>query len=477
MIYYGLFDCKNEARITELEKKVAELEKRINSLENTNTPVQVQIVEEKGLKDVSPEVRSKLLSYREAIGVNQYHSSGITGQGIKVAVLDTGVEEHPFIGRVKKINRYGRNDNYHGTHVAGIVRNIAPDAEIVDIQIFDGMKCDPNKIVLGITDAINEGVDVINISSGASIIWNQPDFMFPYNGSWVTIDAIWEDLEKRGILVVVSAGNDGTVEHFYRQLASYYTATPFDKQFHLGDTVAGTKRHNWPITTTSCSVDHKFSKFNSLNVSVKCMSFGEDIVSTWEGGKFVSLSGTSMSSPHVSGALAVLLSAYKSKYPDVSKYERAQEVRNFLLGHCTIRNIKEMYKLIPRSKELDSSLESMKRAVESNNIVQFSMALSIFTAVWGKNIIANNPQFAGFFFKPVITTREDMLSAWESVRVFVKNLEIKYTILSLGYGIVKLVPLKPRGDMKEIKKPQFELIECDPTVQLFPQLTSHSLYS
>ncbi len=90
-------------------------------------------------------------TYRQSLAVDQLHAKGITGQGIGVAVIDSGVSAHTdFVGRLYYYAPdYADVDVYgHGTHVAGILgsdgsassgayKGIAPDANIISLQVAD----------------------------------------------------------------------------------------------------------------------------------------------------------------------------------------------------------------------------------------------------------------------------------------------------------------------------------------------------
>jgi subtilisin family serine protease len=102
-----------------------------------------------------------------------------TGQGIRVAVVDTGIHaSHPHVGGVERgvgirddgtvdgdfVDRLG-----HGTAVAAAIREKAPNATIVAIKIFwDTLATDARSLVRGIDEACAHGAHVINLSLGTS---------------------------------------------------------------------------------------------------------------------------------------------------------------------------------------------------------------------------------------------------------------------------------------------------------------------
>ena len=136
-------------------------------------------------------------------GGEKLRSEGKTGQGVRVAVIDDGVDaEHPeFNGRVlqQRWFRYGTplSESDHGTHVAGTIHMMAPDAEIYDYRVFgdEGWEID-DAISTSIFEACFDGCNVINMSLG---------------GRWpsVKIRTAVEFAYSQGVIVVCAAGNSG----------------------------------------------------------------------------------------------------------------------------------------------------------------------------------------------------------------------------------------------------------------------------
>jgi minor extracellular serine protease Vpr len=137
----------------------------------------------------------------------------VTGKGVKVAVIDTGVDtSHPDLkGKVVGGYDFVKNDpnpqdeNGHGTHVAGIiagngkVKGVAPGASLLAYRVLDaeGIGTDAN-ILAAIDQAVKDGANVMNLSLGSDV--NVPEDPL----SWALTRAA-----EQGVVAVVAAGNAG----------------------------------------------------------------------------------------------------------------------------------------------------------------------------------------------------------------------------------------------------------------------------
>ncbi|MCA1032107.1 S8 family serine peptidase [Bacillus timonensis] len=144
----------------------------------------------------------------------------VTGKGVKVGVIDTGIDyTHPDLiknyrgghdlvdGDDDPMETMGDSNQktMHGTHVAGIiaangrVKGVAPDAEIIAYRALGpGGVGTSEQVIAAIEQAIKDNVDIINLSLGSSV--NGPD--------WPTSLALDKAVEK-GIIAVTSSGNSG----------------------------------------------------------------------------------------------------------------------------------------------------------------------------------------------------------------------------------------------------------------------------
>lgn len=165
---------------------------------------------------LEPTLDAQIDKSARYVGAQQPHAAGFTGKGIRIAVIDTGVDyNHPdlrgfgYDGKVIGGFDFVRNNNDpidtngHGTEVAGIIAasgnmvGIAPDAKILAYRVSDtGVSVSSELIVSAIKRASEDGADVINISLGV-------------NRTNERIEDAIDEAVKKGIVVVVAAGNSG----------------------------------------------------------------------------------------------------------------------------------------------------------------------------------------------------------------------------------------------------------------------------
>ncbi|MET9228026.1 S8 family serine peptidase [Lentzea sp. NPDC003310] len=228
------------------------------------------------------------------IGAPQAWAAGVTGKGVKVAVLDTGVDEkHPDLqGRqVAEKNFTDSPDNTdevgHGTHVASTIagrgeqyRGVAPDAEILDGKVCQPGGCPDSAILAGMQWAADQGASVINMSLGG--------------GDTPEIDPIEEALNRisreTGALFVVAAGNSGRPETI---------GSPGSAESAL--TVGAVDRNDGiaPFSSRGPAAD------GAVKPDVTAPGVG--IVAAEAGTQgHVAMDGTSMATPHVAGVVALL---------------------------------------------------------------------------------------------------------------------------------------------------------------------------
>jgi subtilisin family serine protease/peptidoglycan hydrolase CwlO-like protein len=285
----------------------------------------------------------------DTIGARRLHALGVTGAGVRVAVIDTGVENlHPWLVRgggsvvawevdatgTGVVDYCGKRIEYHwggfhGTHVAGIIAGqhprtpgVAPGAMIYDVIVFrEEAYCwwaYTHDIVRGVELALlgpdgrpNTGdeADVINLSLGS--LW-PPWWVVDVRGDRV-VEPLVRALERAvgmGKVVVVAAGNEAG-HMTINTLCAAQGVMCVGSSNQLGTSNRGDDRISW------------FSSRGPLpwfDVGPTVVAPGERIYSTIPAALASQLrlpepaleaSGTSMAAPHVSGAVALLLEHYR----------------------------------------------------------------------------------------------------------------------------------------------------------------------
>ena len=214
---------------------------------------------------------------------------------IKVGIIDTGIDTgHPDLkanikGGVNTINSWvGYNDdNGHGTHVAGIVAalnntfgvvGVGPQIDLYAVKVLDrngsGYLSD---VIEGLDWAVQHGIQVVNMSLGTS-------------SNVLSFQEAVQRVNLAGIVQVAAAGNSGG--------AVIYPAA-----------------YSQVIAVSATDQGNVIASWSSRGLEVDLAAPGVDIYSTYKGSTYKTLSGTSMASPHVAGAAALVLDSFPGYSP------------------------------------------------------------------------------------------------------------------------------------------------------------------
>jgi thermitase len=183
----------------------------------------------------------------------------------------------------------------HGTHVAGIVKLVAPQAHIMPLRVLDREGYGTTfHVAEAITFADDNGADVINLSLGTP--------------SWSRLlrEKVDEALGD-GVVVVAAAGNYGSP-------LPQYPASNGPPPLSLASKDDGLDRDGL-LAVTSVSAAEKKSDWANFGTWVDIVAPGEEILSTYPVSKYAYWSGTSMATPFVAGEAALIHSLYTSLAP------------------------------------------------------------------------------------------------------------------------------------------------------------------
>ncbi len=283
----------------------ATIELENSKLESLKDNKAVEIIEKESVVEINAQVTPYAFTN---LNMTNKYPNDLTGKGIKVAVIDSGVATHPDL-KIKAgvcvldssdcYNSYHDN-NGHGTHVAGIIAaldndigtvGVAPGVEIYAVKALDRKgEGTLTTIMAGIDWAISQKVDIINLSLSTPNL----------NPAMKTL---LDQAYKNGILVIAATGNEGT--------ASGDT-----------DTVQYPARFDSVIAVSAVNKNNVRLPTSGTGDSVELAAPGDAVYSTVPGG-YMYMSGTSMAAPYVSGLAAL----YMEKYPHLSNVEIRELLR------------------------------------------------------------------------------------------------------------------------------------------------------
>ena len=303
--------------------------------------------------------------YLDKIGAVAIREKGLSGKGVKIAVIDSGVntshsdfnqtnilQGYNCIPGTKNVNDCSDNVG-HGTMVAGIIAaqtdnelgisGIASNAQIIPIKITDQITFNFSNIFSGLEKAIETDCDIINMSLGA-------------NGLDSDAMAVFKELigkaEEKGKIVIAAAGNTGHLDNAVNYPAGF-------------DNVIGVGAVNEDLT---------ISEFSQKNKGVFVTAPGKNIISLYKSGTIASNNGTSFSAPMVTAVTAII----KEVCPNYS----LQDIKNLLVSTSTDAgpegyDVKYGYGILNVSKIIEELNENMPEVIISQGILNSKRRIHI----------------------------------------------------------------------------------------------------
>ncbi|KUN90746.1 S8 family serine peptidase [Streptomyces resistomycificus] len=239
------------------------------------------------------------------------HLSQLTGDGVKVAVLDTGVDtDHPDLaGHLEATESFVPGETVedvhgHGTHCIGTVAGpadpqqgprygVAPEARILAAKVLDNMGNGPDgQILAGMAWAVSHGARVISMSLGSRV---RPGELFPQTYETLAVRAL-----ALGTVIVAAAGNDSR-----RPVRTAPVSRPANCPSILS--VAA-------LDPALAAAHFSNGTVNGQGGEINIAAPGWQVRSAAPGGGYRAMNGTSMATPHVAGVVALLAQAH----PDAS---------------------------------------------------------------------------------------------------------------------------------------------------------------
>ncbi len=273
---------------------------------------------------------------------------GASGKGVHWAVLDTGIKsDHNYFRdepHIVKNNRFNFTSEPHddivghGTHVAGIIRKLAPQTTIYDFKVLGNGGSTSFTLIEAMYQIRRMNLDARQlVIHGANLSLGGPVPVGSYGCGFSPECQEANRLVDSGVAVCVAASNDG-----YKTLATIASGNEleyFRTFLDMGIADPGNADKVVTVGSTHKTSPHKYgiSYFSSKGPTgdgrfkPDVVAPGEKITSAGIDNEHdeVSLSGTSMATPHVSAAIALFLSVKKEfiGYPD--------EVKRILMSTCT----------------------------------------------------------------------------------------------------------------------------------------------
>jgi subtilisin family serine protease len=262
---------------------------------------------------------------------------GISASDINVAVLDTGVStKQPALNVVGGYNCVGGDitsygdANGHGTHVAGIIgardtgsgpRGVVPGAQIWAVKVFDS---DGEATISDFLCGVNwiaQHADTIQVVNFSAIFPRVNTGGCGVTSTGQVIDPVHQAIcflvNDLGIPFVVAAGNGGS-------MASNVTPATYPESISVGAIVDTDGKAGGLGERTKWGLDDTRARFSNYGPSVTVFAPGADILSTTVYGGYISMSGTSMAAPFVTGAVAL----YRRVHPDATP----AQIKNVLVA-------------------------------------------------------------------------------------------------------------------------------------------------
>jgi len=221
------------------------------------------------------------------------------GKGVKLVVIDTGIDmTHPELSGIIKggwnaISTAAtfNDDNGHGTHCAGTIAakdddkgvvGVAPAIDLYGVKVLDENGSGTfDDVIAGMLWAVENKMEVASMSLGAN------------SGNQALADAV-EAMRKGGVILIAAAGNSGGS-------VGYPAAYP------------------GAIAIAASDSKDKLASFSSRGPSVAVIAPGVDVKSTYMGGEYDTLSGTSMATPHAAGLTALYVATHKGATPEAAR--------------------------------------------------------------------------------------------------------------------------------------------------------------
>jgi subtilisin len=223
---------------------------------------------------------------------------GSTGAGVRVCVIDSGVDAHPLVGQVQSSVAVERDEDGglrvqpddrgdlcgHGNACAGVIRGLAPDCELHSVRVLGAGSSGNGALLLeGLRHAVRERYDVINLSLSTT------------NADWCAgLHELADQSVFQRSLIVASAHN-----------------MPVDSYPWRFSSVISVGSHDQPDPLVW---------YANPEPPVEVFARGVDVEVAWEGGGTIAATGNSFATPHIAGICALIRAKHPTLAPAAVKH-------------------------------------------------------------------------------------------------------------------------------------------------------------
>jgi len=289
------------------------------------------IAQEPADEEVSDDIGAAYHWNHNVMNISQAWADGYTGEGVTIAILDTGFfQDHPDLtmaggNSVFADDPWSNDHSGHGSHVAGIIgahedstyQGVAPGADLFGIKIYheddvneDGaVSTDTGSVTNGIARAIDIDADIILISSGLD-----------YHD-----EALYEQIQTayaQGIMIIAASGNGNATVNYPANYKEVIAVTAVNEQLQ-------------PATDIIYGQENDFA---APGVNIGGLSIPDSAYSY----PYIFMSGSSQAAPHAAGLAAILMEKYDASGDEIRQImeQQAQNIGDSgLFGHGLLRYV------------------------------------------------------------------------------------------------------------------------------------------
>ncbi|MDW8425430.1 MAG: S8 family serine peptidase [Meiothermus sp.] len=280
------------------------------------------------------------------IGAPALWTGGLRGQGVRIGHLDTGVDaSHPDLrGKVAAFAVIGTDgtprpgepydSSLHGTHTAGLLVGnnvgVAPEARLVSALVLPDGYGTLAQVLGGLDWVLEQNVQVVSMSLGLE-------------GTWAEFAPAVERMKQMGVLAVFAIGNSGAS-----------TASPGNMPDVLG--VGATNPSNQVASFSSRGEVRWGAPYHVVLQKPDLVAPGVDVLSTIPGGRYMAMSGTSVSTAIAAGSAALLMSGgFKAEQVRQALLGSAQSLQGAGSGRGLIRLGEALALLRPKAPDMQAT--------------------------------------------------------------------------------------------------------------------------